>query len=174
MQYNVAQLLKEAIGSSRCYQIEEKYTETLRITDWVAGKVHMVRTHQGVLVNASLDVQATLTCGRCLEEFSCVSTLSIEEEFFPTIDLHSGRKLWPLPENEEGLRIDANHVLDLTETMRQYTIADMPMKPLCREDCLGLCSLCGVNLNQRDCDCNKSPGDPRWGILAGSLHPQKG
>ena len=174
MQYNVAQLLKEPIGSSRSYQIEEKYTETLRITDWVAGTVHMVRTHQGVLVNASLDVQTTVTCSRCLKEFPRPSTLNIEEEFFSMVDLHSGHKLWPLPEDEGDLCIDADHVLDLTEMMRQYAIGDIPMKPLCRVDCSGLCSLCGVDLNQGHCDCNWAPVDPRWGALADLLDPQKG
>lgn len=172
MQYNVAQLLMEPIGSSRSYQIEENYTEALRITDWVAGTVKMVRTHQGVLVKASLDVQTTLICGRCLEEFPRPSALDIEEEFFPTVDLHSGPKVLPLPEDEGDLRIDADHMLDLDEMLRQYVIADMPMKPLCRQDCSGLCSLCGTALNQGECDCDRAPVDSRWEALADLFRPQ--
>lgn len=169
MQYNVAQLLKEPTGSSRSYQVEENYSEPLRVTDWVVGTVNMVRTHQGVLTKANLNVQTTVTCSRCLKEFSRPSTLHIEEEFFPTVDLHSGRKLPPLLEDEKELGIDADHVLDLTEMTRQYAIADMPMKPLCQAECLGLCTVCGNDLNRQQCDCDKIPRDPRWGALAGLL-----
>ena len=169
MQYNVAQLLKEPTGSSRSYQVEENYSEPLRVTDWVVGTVNVVRTHQGVLTKANLNVQITVTCSRCLKEFSRPSTLHIEEEFFPTVDLHSGRKLPPLPEDEKELGIDSDHVLDLTEMTRQYAIADMPMKPLCQAECLGLCVVCGNDLNRQQCDCDKTARDPRWGALAGLL-----
>ena len=172
MQYNVAQLLKEPTGSSRSYQVEENYSEPLRVTDWVVGTVSMVRTHQGVLTKANLNVQTTVTCSRCLKEFSRPSTLHIEEEFFPTVDLHSGRKLPPLPEEEMESSIDADHVLDLTEMTRQYAIADMPIKPLCKDGCLGLCAVCGNDLNQKQCDCDKTPRDSRWGALAGLLDPE--
>ncbi len=169
MQYNVAQLLKGPTGSSRSYQVEESYSGPLRITDWVVGTVNMVRTHQGVLAKANLSVQTTVACSRCLKEFPRPSTLHIEEEFFPTVDLHSGRKLPPLSEDEKELGIDVDHVLDLTEMTRQYAIADMPIKPLCQDACLGLCAVCGIDLNQQKCDCVTVPRDPRWGALAGLL-----
>ena len=171
MQYNVAQLLKEPTGSIRHYQAEGTFAETLRITDRVAGPIRMVRTHQGVLVNADLGFQTALTCSRCLREFSWPSTLHIEEEFFPTVDLRGARGLAPPPEDESALRIDADHILDLTEVMRQYAIADLPMKPLCQPDCLGLCRLCGTNLNRANCDCSTAQGDLRWGTLARLLNP---
>ena len=174
MQYNVAQLLKGPIGSSCSYNIEEIYTETSRITDQVNGPVQIVRTHQGVLVNADLDIQSTLTCSRCLGEFVWPSTLYIEEEFFPALDLHTGRKLPPPTDDEDGQRIDSDHVLDLTEIIRQYVIADMPMKPLCRAECLGLCRVCGSNLNQGECYCSGAEVDPRLGTLADLLKSQKG
>ena len=97
MQYNVAQLLQGSLGESSYHNIEEIFTEEERITDRVSGPVQMVRTHQGVLVNAELDIQTTLMCGRCLGEFSWPSTLYIEEEFFPILDLHTGWQTPPPP-----------------------------------------------------------------------------
>ena len=174
MQYNVAQLLKEPIGSTRSYQVEETLTGTLRITDRVAGPVRIVRTHQGVLVNAELDVETVLCCSRCLGEFARPSTLHIEEEYFSMADVQTGMKLDLLPDDKEVSLIDADHVLDLNEMMRQYAISDLPMKPLCRTDCKGLCRVCGANLNQVHCGCATGQIDPRWGALAGLLHPEKG
>ena len=169
MQYNVAQLLKEPMGSTRSFRVEEGPTEGLPMATNLSGEVNVLRTHRGVLVNAALDIQTALTCSRCVDDFDRTSTLHIEEEFIPTIDLHSGRRLGLADEDEDedGLRIDDEHLLDLTEVTRQYAISDQPMKPLCRADCLGLCLECGTNLNKSGCDCGSAPVDPRWGALAG-------
>lgn len=174
MQYNVAKLLMGPIGTSSSYNIEEIFTEAPRITDQVSGSVDMVRTHQGVLVYAVLDIQTTLTCSRCLGEFAWPSTLDIEEEFFPMVDLHTGWQLPPITEDEGDQRIDSDHVLDLSEIIRQYSIADMPMKPLCTANCVGLCRVCGINLNQGECNCSDVEVDPRLGALADLLKSQKG
>ena len=169
MQYNVAQLLKEPIGATRSYRVEQRHTGVPGITDRVRGQVDMLRTHQGILVNAELDIESTLTCSRCLGEFTRPSTLFIEEECFPTIDLHTGRKLTPPAEDEGALRIDARHFLDLHEVLRQYVIAGGPMKPLCRPECLGLCQHCGINLNRARCECGAGRRDQRWAALAALL-----
>ena len=174
MQYNIAQLLKEPTGSFRSYQVEETLPGTKWITDSVEGLVRIVRTHQGVLVNADLNVQAVLACGRCLGEFTWPSTLHLEEEFLPVVDLRTGHRTSLLPEEDGALLIDVENVLDLSEVTRQYAIADLPMKPLCRSDCLGLCRLCGTNLNQENCDCSTIQGGPRQGALAELLHLQEG
>ena len=171
MRYNVAQLLKEPIGATRSYQVEETYTENIRIAEMVAGPVRMLRTHHGLLVHADLDIHKILSCSRCLGEFDWHSTLHIEEEFFPTVDLHTGRRQTSSPGYEDTSYIDASQVIDLTDIMRQYTIAELPMKPLCQPDCSGLCLHCGVNLNQAACDCNAGQRDPRWGALAELLNP---
>ena len=169
MQYNVAQLLKEPIGATRSYQVEQRFTGVPGITDMVRGQLHMLRTHQGILVNAKLDIESTLICSRCIGAITRPSTLFIEEECFPTIDLHTGRNLSPPAEEEGALRIDASHFLDLNEVLRQYVIADGPMKPLCRPDCLGLCQHCGINLNQARCECEAGQRDQRWAALAALL-----
>ena len=165
MQYNVAQLLKEPTGSTRSYQLWEEFTGVERIVDSARGTVDMLRTHQGVLINATLEIQDTITCGRCLGETGLDSDLSIEEEFIPVLDLHTWRRQ-ELPEEEAQGRIDANHDLDLTEFLRQYVITQRPMKPLCRPDCRGLCQICGGNLNEKQCGCRHESSDSSEGTLA--------
>jgi len=173
MQYNVAQLLKEPTGSTRSYRLDETFTGAERMVDWIKGPVHLLRTHQGILVTATLIVQTTQACSRCLKEYTSPSTITVEEEFSPTIDINTGRSLPPPANAEEVLRIDSIHVLDLTETLRQYVLADAPMKPLCRDDCRGLCQLCGANLNQGICNCVIAQPDPRWGTLSSLFNAQR-
>jgi uncharacterized protein len=91
-------------------------------------------------------------------------TLNFEEEYLPTIDAVSGAPL-PLPEEASTFTIDEHHILDLTEAIRQYALLAVPMKPLCRKECAGLCPNCGKNLNQGPCDCPAQNIDPRWSKL---------
>ena len=166
MRYNVAQLLKEPIGSTRNCQLDESFTGPQRLAELACGPVNIMRTHRSVLVKATLQIQSKLTCGRCLVNYVRSSHLCIEEEFFPTVDLQTGRGLTAPDEVEEGSLIDSNHLLDLSDTIREYVVTDTPMKPLCSEECLGLCQGCGTNLNLTVCDCDSSPIIPRWETLA--------
>jgi uncharacterized protein len=55
--------------------------------------------------------------------------------------------------------------LDVREVIRQNALLAIPMKPLCKEDCAGLCSQCGKDLNTKQCKCIKQEIDPRWAKL---------
>lgn len=165
MRYNVAQLLKEPTGSTRSYELIEEFADAERLFDSAKGTVDMLRTHQGVLVNAEVEIYGTITCGRCLRECGVEFQLAIEEEFFPTVDVNTGRKL-ELPEDDSYGCIDTNHDLDLNEVVRQYVLTEGPMKPLCSQGCRGLCQVCGENLNERLCDCAQESSNLGRGKLA--------
>jgi uncharacterized protein len=166
MQYNLAQLLKEPTGSSREYEVDEPITGPEDGADLARGRVKVVRTHHGLLVRARLETQVKLTCSRCLNRFERSSVLTIEEESFPINDPRAGQESETPEESEDVIYLDAEHVLDLDEVVRQYVLTGVPIKPLCRDECLGLCPECGSNLNEEKCKCNTAPVDPRWGALA--------
>ena len=164
MQINVSQLLKEPIGSTRKYEVNE----TIDVAGGgrvVQGEVGLVRTDRGILVKGTLQTAVEVTCSRCLSVFSCPLGLGIEEEYLPTTDMASGASL-PSPEEPSYFTIDEHYVLDLTEAIRQCIMLTIPMKPLCRQDCAGLCPNCGHNLNQGPCDCLPQEVDPRWSGLS--------
>jgi len=165
MQINVSQLLKEPIGSSRSYEV----SETIDIAEdrngvMVSGEVSILHTQRGILVRGELNTELELTCSRCLCAFNCPLAINFEEEYISTIDITSGLPLGS-PEEPGSFIIDEHHVIDLTEAIRQYALLSTPMKPLCREDCAGLCPQCGQNLNQGPCDCSVRSIDPRWSAL---------
>ena len=174
MQYNVAQLLKETIGSTRTYQLEENFSGPQRLADRASGPVHMLRTHQGVLVRAPVNVQSTLNCGRCLGEFTGEFRLSIEEEFFPMVDPETGRAGLRPDDVEEDSLIDAHHTLDLTGLINECIFTAMPLKPLCGINCKGLCQVCGVDHNLESCGCETQDRDPRWQAIEGFVPEQEG
>jgi len=165
MRFNVAQLLKRATGSSRRYQMREDVEAIdpgLIIREPLVGQIEMVRTADGILVRGELTTAVELQCDRCLEPLLQKVEFKIEEEFHPLVDTSTGAQL---PCDEEEMRIDEHHILDLTELIRQSTFLALPMHPVCRLDCLGLCDRCGQNLNEGPCDCKESIVDPRLETL---------
>jgi uncharacterized protein len=163
MQTNVAQLLKAPVGSIRTFTVnntlEDNGSQYL-----VQGELTLVRTNHSILVQGTLTSQSQITCSRCLKPFTCKISINIAEEFFPTIDIITGTKL-PKPEDPGSFTIDEHHDLDLTEAIRQYIVTAMPMKPLCKEECAGLCSTCGKDLNLGECGCHQEEIDLRWSEL---------
>ena len=171
MQINVSQLLKAVIGSARDYKTSE-IVDVAGDGRMVQGEVSLLRTHRGILVRGVLHTEVELTCSRCLSVFSYPVTLNINEEYIPTVDVVSGAPL-PSPEESGPFIIDEYHVIDLTEAIRQYALLGIPMKPLCREDCAGLCQNCGRNLNQGLCGCPVQKTDPRRSELSKLLQFDK-
>ncbi len=89
----------------------------------------------------------------------------MNEVYLPALDIATGRKLRQTEAVQEGsLIIDDHHLLDLTEGVRQYAVAALPLKPLCKPQCRGLCHQCGGDLNHGPCQCVTAE-DPRWSPL---------
>lgn len=163
MQINVSQLLQEPIGSIREYQVNGFADIDDAKGCPVQGKARLLRTQRSVLAKCIVSTEVELACSRCLNQFRHPLTLNFEEEYLPTVDIVSGA---PLPSPREGaFTIDEHHILDLTEAVCQYALLSIPMKPLCRNDCAGLCPNCGHNLNQGRCGCPTQSIDPRWSEL---------
>ena len=165
MELNVSQLLQEPVGSTREYEFDEPADIIGDGNQYkVKGECSLLGTRRGVLVKCALKSEIELACVRCLRRFRHPLEINFEEEFLPTIDVTSGI---PLPQTEDAgaFTIDERHIMDLLEPARQYALMGVPMKPLCRADCAGLCQKCGKNLNQGDCGCPTEEPDPRWSAL---------
>ena len=163
LQINVSQQLKAPIGSTRNYEVSGDVNID-GSKKAVSGRVRLMRTDHGILTRGTLKAGSEITCSRCVSLFDYPLTLNIEEEYFPSTDIVSGAPL-PAPEEPDCFTIDEHNTLDLTEAIRQYALLAVPMKPLCHQDCAGLCPTCGINLNQTSCDCPREPTDSRWSVL---------
>lgn len=166
LQMNVSQQVKEPIGAIREYSVND--TIDIAGTDrHVEGKVKFTHTNRGILVTGTLQTEVELVCSRCLSLCNYPLPLRITEEYFPTTDVMTGAAT-SVPDEPGCFTIDEHHIIDLTEAIVQYTTMALPMKPLCHEDCAGLCPTCGHNLNLGKCDCPPEDFDPRWAALRNS------
>lgn len=169
LEFNVAQLLKEATGATRSYEVEadlvSDFDEELKIVSPLTGQVRFLRTGPNLLVTGVLQVDLEKVCGRCLTSFITPVTVELEEEFFPTLDIITGTAITQPPEIEEANLIDEQHILDLLEVVRQEILVKSDSLFYCRPDCKGLCPQCGQDLNLGSCNCQNEVIDPRWAGL---------
>ncbi|MEM9291992.1 MAG: DUF177 domain-containing protein [Acidobacteriota bacterium] len=141
-------------------------SELLRMdpVEW-AGLV--TRVEAGFLLETSLATRLVLACDRCLKE--------LEQEVKDRLSLlvlpQAGAPLAAELELEERdfgvLHIPEGEDLDSEPLLLEMLDLSLPMKPLCRDNCAGLCSECGLDRNDGECDCAASATDPRWSGLEG-------
>jgi uncharacterized protein len=163
---NVAQMMKAPVGTSLVYDIHEEniqLDEDIKVIGPLIGHVRMRRTNQGLLVDGWVELTLELSCNRCLKDFEQPMHVNFEEQFYPTVDVVSGMPL-PSFDEDEIFPIDAHHQVDLTEAIRQNVLLALPMVTICQEDCKGLCSQCGQDLNLGTCECEPEV-DTRLSVL---------
>jgi len=159
--FNVAQLLKAPTGTTRRVEVDELDRDLqpdLAIVSPTRGSLRLMRTSAGILVRGKLTHQVESTCSRCLETFVRSQVIVLDDEFLPVVDVNTGLPA-PEPADSDAFRLTPDHVLDLSEAIRQYAILEDPLRPLCDVNCRGLCSSCGANLNRGPCGCRPASGD---------------
>jgi uncharacterized protein len=105
-----------------------------------------------------------LPCSRCLEPF----TLPVEQAFDLRYQPHAqntGEGEKEIEEDDLTTAFYEDDEIDLGQLMREQFYLALPMKPLCEDDCKGLCPDCGTNLNRGTCDCKREWDDPRLAAL---------
>lgn len=159
MQFHVAGLLREPVGSTRHFTLDNDPPVH-------KGSVELVRTPGAVLVRVHATVIIDADCSRCLAPFGYREEVAFEEEFFQQVDVLTGAHL-PMERAEpDAFRIGLDHIIDITEAVRQYSEATTAIAPLCRPDCPGICQHCGKDLGIEACTCEGSPTDNRWLALS--------
>jgi uncharacterized protein len=163
MQFNVSELLRESYGSFREYAIDDD----VRIDGAVrrlAGQVRFDRVPEGIFVRATLHGTAQDQCARCLEPAEITINLTVEEQYIPTIDPVTGARVQPPAGEEDAYRINERQIIDLTVPAQQYWSMALPIAPVCRPDCPGICPDCGVPRDPAHA-CGVPPPDDRWSKL---------
>ena len=105
-----------------------------------------------------------LPCGRCLEPFTLPVDAAFDLRYQPHA-ANTGEGEREIEEDDLSTAFYENETIDLGQLMREQFYLALPMKPLCREDCRGLCPQCGTNLNTATCDCSPVWEDPRLSAL---------
>lgn len=144
LRVNIGFLLNQPIGSSREIHFDFpalSLSPELEVTDF-HGVARFDRTAQGILVEGDFEAQVPATCVRCLTE--CQQKLhSTYQELYA----FSRTQV-----TDSGLVLPDNANIDLATITAEYLLIEIPISPLCKPDCKGLCPECGTDLNQSICE----------------------
>ncbi len=128
----------------------------------------LLEAEGGYYLAGQLTGTATLQCHRCLSEFEYA--LHLELGALITFEQRKEFK----GEGEVIVVSPQSQEIDITKYISDTIVLDIPYKILCKDDCLGLCSICGINLNYDTCDCEQETIDPRWEKLKELNFDQEG
>ena len=161
LRLNVGFVVAQSAGFSRDFALDVPQINLppdLHVNS-LNGTTRVTRTPQGILLQADLQATVDLDCVRCLTTFP--QTLKIN---FTELYAFSKRYV-----TDSGLLMPETGIIDLTPLLREYTLLEIPISPLCRPDCKGLCPICGNNLNESTCNHEDDPIDPRLAALKSLL-----
>ena len=122
----------------------------------------LMRERGGISFAGDIETGATLRCSRCLETYDLPLSLHFDLLYTTdpeTVDGDDGR----IDDESASLALYDGSRIDLTALLREQVYLGLPLKPLCRPDCRGLCPRCGANLNAGACGCPEE--------RAGETHP---
>lgn len=153
LRLNVGFLINQPVGTSRefSFDLPEVFLEPDLALNYISGTTRLTRTAQGILLQARLQASLPAECVRCLTPI--VDTLKTE---FSELFAFTARSV-----SESGLILPEDGIIDLAPLLREYMFLELPINPLCRIDCAGLCPVCGDNLNDNPHDHEEENTDPR-------------
>jgi DUF177 domain-containing protein len=143
LRLNIGFIIHQSIGYYRDFPFESPIIHLKPDLDLqnLIGTVRVTRTAQGLLVQGKLRAVTPAECVRCLADF--VQPLEID---FTELYAFSSNSV-----TESGLYVPENGLLDLAPLIRDEMYLAIPISPVCKPDCKGLCPICGENLNETTC-----------------------
>jgi uncharacterized protein len=157
LRFNFGFLLEADFGTSRHIELDYpsiRLSEDVTLTP-LSGSFQATRTTEGIYIQGQLTSSINLPCVRCLDDTIIPITIELDDLFY--YPPHTA------PEGE--YRVGDDGMIDLGPLVRELSLLGVPIKVLCRPECLGLCQECGQNLNEGDCDCPEADIDPRLAAL---------
>ena len=160
--------IRKSPGHSFHFDLTEKINSLEIGNDEICFKqpltISLEVKNAGNTLNFSGRIQgdSELTCSRCLEKYPFHLDAVFEEQFCQASDVTEIA--------EDGMNTDEIHVfegnkIDLNDIINENVVLGIPMKLVCDENCLGLCTVCGTNLNKSSCGCVTKEVDPRLEAL---------
>lgn len=140
-------------------------------------KAQLSKVSGGVLLEGKMTVQVAASCKRCLVEARRTLPVSFTLNLVPRDRVPGADELEAGEDKGKGERAgsfdleDADEevfdgkTIDLDPIVREQVLLALPMDVVCKDDCKGLCPMCGQNLNEKQCGCESTYVDPRFAAL---------
>jgi uncharacterized protein len=148
--------------------------ETARLTEapQINGRVTR-RSESEVRLQGTITARAEVECDRCLKSLTFPVETDFDVTYIPAADYESAATAAELQEEDLSISVFDGETIDIDDLVREQVLLALPPRLLCREECKGLCPVCGADRNQSECACAPTEIDPRWAGLAGLKQEQK-
>jgi uncharacterized protein len=138
--------------------------------------VRLEKLEQRIFLNGAARLALESECGRCLApvatdlpvefELTLVPAEEAVDETLPAEDQAHRPVAGSFDPEAAEEDVYTGKVIDIDAIFREQVLLSLPSYPVCRETCQGLCSVCGANLNETACGCDRKVPDPRWAGLS--------
>ncbi len=144
--------------------LEEKLTpEDVSLPCTARSRLSLNKVGTEIMITGRLKADMDLRCSRCLKEFSQSLDLPVNVIYHPIEE--AGEERHALKDDEMDMGFYKEGELDLHELLKEQVLLNEQMKPLCSEQCRGICPKCGTDLNTGQCGCSRKDIDPRLEAL---------
>ena len=174
MQLELTRYRQSLASFSRTFQPEEVTEEAdpYRIVAPVLLEFEIHKDKDKFRLVGRVQTQLELQCSRCLEAFGLAVDAPFDIRYLPASEVSTDVER-EIEENDLETSYYRDDQIDLNELMREQFYLVLPMKPLCKDSCQGLCAECGTNLNVASCECAPAWEDPRLAPLRGLGKPRE-
>ena len=157
-------------------ELKEEEIRELELLDTSAVRCAGSLTHAepDYLLHADLSYELTVACNRCLNPVQQAVESTLDLVLVERSRKREATEEEQLEAQELGLVEVEGGSFESRPLVVEQVELSLPMKPLCREDCQGLCPQCGQDLNEGRCGCVRERVDPRWAALAMLKEPRNG
>jgi len=156
----VSELSEEGLSLDDPTQFQGAFADPSWLLEGLS--LHFEPDGSDVLVTGEIQARVPLTCSRCLESFPGLIRAAVDVTFSPR---PAGADSVELGRDDLDVDFYVNDQLDVSRVLETETSLALPMKPLCRDDCRGICTVCGGNRNLVTCTCEENRVDPRLAVL---------
>jgi DUF177 domain-containing protein len=166
MQLDLTRYRQPLTHFSKVFQPEDVGQEgdAYRIVAPVQVEMDIHKDKDRFRLEGTARTELELTCSRCLEPYTMPVDAAFDVRYLPASDGADGGER-EVGEEDLDTSVYRDDQIDLNEVLREQFYLALPMKPLCRADCQGLCPVCGTNLNKGTCSCKREWEDPRLAAL---------
>lgn len=135
--------------------------DTITRNKMIESDINLKRNGSEILLEGEVKFSLDLDCSRCFKQFTLNKNEKIYAYFIkrkPSVNAENK----DLSEKNVKAEYYENDTINISPVLSDTINLSLPIKPLCRNDCKGLCPFCGVDLNNNQCNCKKEKMDPRW------------
>jgi uncharacterized protein len=164
MLIHLEDILPEGIEIEVCLDPDDPALRELNVQGPVKGSFKIRKMGHLILIRGAVSGRVLLECARCLKEFNGGVLEEIDIELRPALELERTAHERELGTDDLDVEFFRGDSLDIGHLVGEQVSLSVPMKPLCSDDCGGICPVCGADRTLETCGCEQD-ADPRWSVL---------